>query len=804
MEHIEKAKTLVAQMTLAEKANLCSGKDFWMMKGVERLGLPEIMVTDGPHGLRKQRADADHLGINQSVPAVCFPTASATACSFDRQLLTEIGQAIAEECRQESVAVLLGPGINIKRSPLCGRNFEYFSEDPFVSGELGAAFIDGVQSQNVGVSLKHFAANNQEKRRMVVDSVVDERTLREIYLAGFEQAVKKARPWTVMCSYNRLFGQFASVNKRLLTEILRDEWGFEGVVVSDWGATANRVRGLEAGLDLEMPHLEGTNDARIVQAVESGMLPVEILDAAAVRLTAMILRAQERQAFRYDADAHHALARRAAAQSAVLLKNEDNILPGRADQKAAVIGAFAVTPRYQGAGSSKIQPLRLDSARDELKKLGLDIEYAEGYRLDTDLPDEALVQEACRVAEGKDIVYIFAGLPDRYEAETFDRESMKMPESHVRLIEAVSRVNQHVVVILHGGAPMELVWADGVQGILLMYLGGEACGGACADLLLGVVNPGGKLAETWPFTAADASSHVYFPGYPLTVEYREGLFVGYRYYDTAQKAVRYPFGYGLAYTRFEYSNLRLSADQIKDSDTLTVSCTVTNVGSRAGSEAVQLYVSRKGSVIIRAEQELKGFEKLYLEAGQSQEVRFTLSGRDFAYYNTELGGWHVEDGEYEVRASASSRDLRLSARVRVVSSVHAHLPDLRATAPCYYDLSGGMQVSDDEFKALLGRPIPARERQKGAPHTINSSLTDIQDKWLGRQIWNYMRKQIDTVMKDDPEMKMLAENMLVDAPLRALTMMSNGGMSVAQVEGLVEILNGHLVAGIKLLMKRKP
>jgi beta-glucosidase len=797
----EKATSLVAQMTQTEKASLCSGKNFWYLKGIERLGLPEIMVTDGPHGLRKQQADADQLGINQSVPAVCFPTASAVACSFDRHLLHEIGKTIAEECRQENVAILLGPGINIKRSPLCGRNFEYYSEDPTVTGELAAAFIEGVQSQNVGVSLKHFAANNQEKRRMTIDSVIDERTLREIYLTGFELAIKKAKPWTVMCSYNRISGEFASQNKRLLTEILRQEWGFEGVVMSDWGATVERVKGLDAGLDLEMPHLEGTNDARIVQAVENGTLSKQALDATAIRLTELILRSGERHPFSYDAEEHRTFARRAAAQSAVLLKNEGDILPGKANDRAAVIGAFAVQPRYQGTGSSKIQPIKLDSALEELKRLGLNAEYADGYHLDSDLTDDALLQEACRIAKGKDIIYIFAGLPDSYEAETFDRDSMAMPESHVALIKAVSQVNQHVVVILHGGAPMEMPWADLVSGILLMYLGGEACGGACADLLLGKVNPSGKLAETWPFTEADSPSHDYFPGYPLTVEYRENLFVGYRYYDAAKKEVRYPFGYGLSYTQFEYSNIQVSAKSIKDTDELTVSCIIKNIGTCAGSEIAQLYVSCIDSRIIRAEQELKGFEKVYLEAGECREISFSLSKRDLAYYNVELASWHVESSAYEVRIGASSRDIRLACQVQVESTLEAKLPDLRAIAPCYYDLSKGLRVSDQEFAALLGRPIPPRERQKGSPHTINSTMTDIQDKWLGRQLVGYMKKQMDKLSEDSPDLKLMAEKILPDMPLRFMTM-STGGMSIAQVEGLVDILNGHLIRGLRLMLKK--
>ena len=806
MNDHEKAKALVAKMTLEEKASLCSGKNFWLLKGIDRLGVPEIMVTDGPHGLRKQLTDAEKASLNQSVPAVCFPTAAATACSFDRDLLREIGKTIGEECRQEDVVVLLGPGVNIKRSPLCGRNFEYFSEDPLLAGEMGAAFIDGVQSQNVGVSIKHFAANNQEKARMVSESVMDERTLREIYLAAFERAVKKSAPWTVMCSYNRLFGEFASQSHLLLTDILRDEWGFKGVVMSDWGATVDRVKGLAAGLDLEMPFTGDLNDRRIVAAVKNGELPAETLDTAALRMTELILRSLKRKPFTYDADKHHQVARYAAAQSAVLLKNENGLLPGSIKQKAAIIGAFAKIPRYQGTGSSKINPIKLDNACEELQKLGLEFDYADGYPLVSDIPDPEMIDEACKIASGKDIVYLFAGLPDRYEAESFDRENLSMPENHNRLIEAVAAVNKHVVVVLLGGAPMEIPWADEVQAILMMYLGGEACGGACADLLLGRVNPGGKLAESWPLTLEDNPSYKYFPGYAKSVEYREALFVGYRYYDKAKKPVRYPFGYGLSYSKFDYKNLRISKKKIKDSESLTVTCMVENTGKVAGSEVVQLYVACLGSKIIRPEQELRDFEKVDLQPGESREVTFTLSKRSFAYYNTTICDWHVESGEYEFRVSASSQDVRLSGKVQVQSTVEATLPDLHRELPCYYDLRKGIHVTDLQFTGLLGRPIPPRERQPGELHSINSTFTDIQDKWLGRKLLAIIRGEINKMPGEDADFKLMVENMIMDAPLRFLTMMSGGGgekgFSLQQIEGLVDLLNRKPARGLLGFLKK--
>jgi len=797
----EKARELVAKMTLEEKASLCSGKDFWYLKNIERLGLPAIMLTDGPHGLRKQLSSSEDLGISENVPAVCFPTAAAMACSFDPNLLHEVGKAIAQECLQEGVSVLLGPGMNIKRSPLCGRNFEYYSEDPYLSGRLAAAFIEGVQSRGVGTSLKHFAANNQEKRRLTVDAVMDERTFREIYLAGFEYAVKKASPWTVMCSYNRVFGEFASQNDYLLTRILREEWGFEGLVVSDWGAVVDRVKALAAGLDLEMPHLGPTHDERVAQAVADGKIPVEVLDHAAENVTTLILRSQSHESCRYDASAHHALARRAAAESAVLLKNADHLLPGSTSATAAVIGAFARIPRYQGSGSSRITPIQVDDACVELEKLGLHLEYTEGYREASDLPDDTLIAEACRTAAGKDIVYLFAGLPDRYESETFDREHLSLPQSHNRLIEAVSEVNRNVVVILYCGGVVELPWADKVKSILLLQLGGEAVGGAAADLLLGLVNPSGKLAESWPLKLEDNPSYNYFPGFPLTVEYREALFVGYRYYDSARVSVRFPFGFGLSYTSFGLNDLRLSSDEISDGDTLQVSCRVTNTGSRAGSEVVQLYVAKKDSVIIRAEQELKRFVKVHLAPGENRKVQFDLSSRDFAYYNVHLSGWHVEEGDYEIRVGSSSRNIQLKQSLRLTTKIKADLPDMRQETPSYYSLPQGLIVSDEEFSRLLGRALPPRERVKGSPHTINSTITDIQDNSFGRILKGVLDRKVTKLGAKDPFLKTMAEKIINDMPLRFLTMLGRDSMSILQVEGLVDLLNGRVLKGIRKLRK---
>ena len=792
------AKELVKKMTLEEKAGLCSGHDFWHLKSVERLGLNKIMVTDGPHGLRKQAEDADHLGINDSVPATCFPTACTTACSFDRELMFEIGKAIGEECQQEKVSVILGPGVNIKRSPLCGRNFEYVSEDPYIAGQIAAALISGVQSQGVGTSLKHFAANNQEKGRMISNSVIDERALREIYLAGFEEAVKSAKPWTVMCSYNLLNGTYASENKTLLTDILRTEWGFKGLVVTDWGATSDRVKGVEAGLDLEMPSTNGINDTLIVKAVKEGKLSEETLDKIVERVVELILKAQENQKpdFVYDKVAHHNLAVKAAEQSAVLLKNEGGILPASVESDILVVGAFAKTPRYQGAGSSKINPTQLDNAFDAIKALDGKVEYVPGYCLKDHSIHEDMIAEACKAAAGKEKVFIFAGLPDEYESEGFDRTNLDMPESHNKLIEEVAKVNENVVVILLCGAPIVMPWADKVKGILLAYLGGQGTGTACANLLYGKANPSGKLAETFPAALEDNPSINYFPGGTRSVEYRESIFVGYRYYDKIQKNVAYPFGYGLSYTEFEYSDLNVTGENCD----LMVEVTVTNTGKISGAEVVQLYVAKGESKIFRAEKEIKGFEKVFLAPGDSKQVSFKLNSRSFAYYNAEISNWAVEDGAYEIKVGASSQDIRLSAKVEVSGDEEENkIAYLEAVAPVYFNLpQGSLEVSDKEFEALYGRELPPSERIPGSPFTLNSSMEEIQCTRTGQQVLGMLQAQMaqmfggDDNEDGDNDIAKMMEAMVMDMPLRNLIMMSQGQLGTDQLNEMICLMNEEL------------
>ncbi len=799
---MSKAKELVDQMTLEEKASLCSGLDFWHMKGVERLGLPSLMVTDGPHGLRKQAGDADHLGINESVPATCFPTASATAGSFDTELMREIGVALGEECQQEDVAVLLGPGANIKRSPLCGRNFEYISEDPYVTGEMAAALIAGVQSQGVGTSMKHFAANNQEWCRMTGNSVVDERALREIYLSGFEKAVKQSQPWTLMCSYNRLNGTYASENKWLLTDVLRDEWGFAGAVMTDWGATNERVAGVKAGLDLEMPSSDGYNDAEIVAAVKAGELQEEQLDKVVIRVVELIEKARDarRQGFRYDAEAHHALARKAAARSCVLLENKDHILPLDQERSVAVIGQFAKTPRYQGAGSSKINPIRIDNACDALNEAGIAYSYAEGYSLERGAqPDEAKIQEACKAAAGKDVVLLFAGLPDEYESEGFDRDTLAMPDAHNQLIEAVAAVNPNVVVVLQLGAPVVMPWADRVKGILVSYLGGQAGGSGCVDVLTGKENPSGRLAETWPEQLADTPAYAYFPGGTKSVQYRESIYVGYHYYDKVGKSVAYPFGYGLSYTDFEYSDLQISETAVR--------VTVKNTGRVKGAEVVQLYIGREQGKVFRARRELKGFCKVYLEPGESREVEMKLDQRSFAYYNTAVHDWATEAGSYTIEVGASSRDIRLSGSIQVSGDgLEEKLAGLPEAAPVYFNLPGGeLAVPEKDFTALYGKSLPPLERPQGQPFDQNSTLNDLKETKIGQQMLKQMQEQAgDMVGGMGEDMDAMVDAMMMHMPLRAMMMMGGDAMTPKMMQGMIDMANGKMVSGMFKLWRGRP
>lgn len=754
-------KAIVKEMTLEEKAGMCSGKDFWHLKGVERLGIPEVMVSDGPHGLRKQAEEADHLGLNESIQAVCFPTACATACSFDRDLLQEMGERLGEECQAEDVSVILGPAVNIKRSPLCGRNFEYFSEDPYLASQMAASHIKGVQSKNVGTSIKHFAANNQEYRRMSCSSEIDERTFREIYLGAFETAVKEAKPDTVMCSYNKINGEFASENHRLLTEILREEWGFEGYVMSDWGAVNERVKGLKAGLDLEMPGSGGYTDKEIVEAVKNGDMDEAVLDTAVERILNVVFHfVDNRQKGTFDREADHRLAAKIAAESMVLLKNE-GILPLKPEgKKIAFIGKFAEQPRFQGGGSSHINSFKVTSALDAVKEV-TEVTYAQGYDIKEDKTDEKLHKEAVEAAREADIAVIFAGLPDAFESEGYDRVHMGMPQCQNTLISDIAKVQKNVVVVLHNGSPVEMPWADEVQGILEAYLCGEAVGQAEVDLLFGKANPCGKLAETVPYKLSDNPSYLYFPGDGKTVEYKEGVFVGYRYYDTKEMPVRYPFGYGLSYTTFAYRDMQVSAEEIKDTDTLKVSLKVKNTGDVAGKEIVQLYVADKTGAVSRPVKELKNFVKVELQPQEEKTVEMELDKRSFAWYSTELQDWYAATGEYEILAAASSRDVRLRKTIKVVSSqrlpLHVH--------------------ANTTISELLENP--------GTAAIIGKLAESLVEHMGGSQSGEERSAATEAIT---PEMSM---KMMENAPLRS--MRSFMGMNGEELEALIEKLRGAAV-----------
>lgn len=797
-------RELINMMTLEEKASLCSGEDFWHTKPIPRLDIPSIMVADGPHGLRKQISSKSGEGIGESEKATCFPTASASACSFDRDLMYEMGQALGEECLHQEVSVILGPGVNIKRSPLCGRNFEYISEDPFVTGEMAAAIISGIQSRNIGTSLKHYAANSQEKARMVCDSIIDERTLREIYLHGFEKAVKYAHPWTLMASYNAVNGTYASENQTLLTDILRSEWGFNGVVMSDWGAVNIRETALAAGLELEMPPSGGINDKRIVNAVKNGILPEEVLDKAVLRLLELISKPDGNQIPQKDTyQNNNILAKRIALESAVLLKN-DGILPADESQRVGVIGAFAKTPRYQGSGSSRINPTQVSNAYDAFVRNGIDFEYAEGYRLDIDKTDSFLLDKALETARDKDIVFIFVGLPDEYESEGYDRTHLDLPESHNRLISEIAGINKHVAVILYGGSPFVMPWLPEVQSVLMCYLPGQAAGDAAFDLLFGRAVPCGKLAETFPVFLSDNPSYPYY-GAINTVEYRESIFVGYRYYDTANKSVLFPFGFGLSYSTFVYRNLSLSSTEFADEDTIQVTMDVENTGNFDASEIVQIYVQPPVSRIFKAKKELKGFAKIALKKGETGKISINLDKRSFAYFNVNLHDWHVESGEYIILAGASSRDIRLSAALLVTSVPDSVvIPDYRNLAPAYYSLeNNNLVIPKQQFEYVYGANMPSLTPAKKGRYHLNSTLTELDNSFVGRIFVRKIHKRFEALYEDDPrpdEIRMM-NAMFADMPLRALVNFSGGELGFEALDGLILMMNGHLFRGFLSLWK---
>lgn len=766
-------ETILQQMTLEDKIALCSGENFWETKKYEQYGIPSLFMCDGPHGLRKQENAADMLGVNESRKATCFPAEVTTAGSWDPELLTAIGSAIGQEAREQGVGLVLGPGVNLKRNPLCGRNFEYFSEDPYLAGKLAAGFIRGAEAQGIGTSLKHFAANSQELSRFTSDSVLDERTLRELYMTAFEIAVKEGHPSTLMCAYPKLNDVHCSDSKALLTDILRTEWGFSGLVVTDWGAMNDRIEGFRAGCDLNMPGGSDYMEKEVLQAVKNGTLPESCVDDSARRVLKLVFRAAEtlKNPAHCDYEAHHVLAKRAALEGAVLLKNEDGILPLKKDAKIAVIGAMAKSIRYQGSGSSHINPTKLSQPLDFLP----DALYAPGCD-DRGATTEDLLSQAAKTAQEAEIAVIFAGLPDRYESEGFDRADMKMPDGQLRMIDAVTAANPNTVVVLLSGSAVECPWADRVKGILYMGLPGQAGGEAVADLLCGRANPSGKLAESWPLSYADVpSSEIY--GKIDDALYEEGLYVGYRYYEKSGVAVRWPFGYGLSYTTFAYSDLTVDGN--------AVSVAVKNTGSFAGAEVVQLYLYAPQDGLHRPLRELKGFRKVFLQPGEAQTVTFILTDRSFALW---ADGWKVPGGMYAVQIGNLSADLEIAGET---------LPVPGWQAGSFYESCTG-KPDQAQWEAMLGRRYAPPVLKKGS-FTMDNTVLEMKDYSL---IMKIMFKAVEaTIAKgfggkkdyENPEFRMLM-NSSAGSPLRSMQI--SGGMKGGVLPGMLEMANGHFFRGL--------
>ena len=743
------AQDVLMKMTLQEKAAFCSGRDFWHTKAIERLGIPSIMMCDGPHGLRKQEGEGDHLGINKSIETVCYPTAAALASSFDREVMAQLGEALGRECQAENVGMLLGPGLNIKRSPLCGRNFEYFSEDPFLAGEMGAAYVKALQKEGVAACAKHFACNSQETRRMSGTSQVDERTLHEIYLPAFESVVKEGKTRSIMCAYNGINGEFCAENKTLLTDILRDLWGYDGFVVTDWGAVKDRAKGITAGVDLEMPGGPNATGEEIMKAVQDGTLSEADLDKAVLRLLRFVQETMEQRKPEtvIDRDENRALARKLAAECAVLMKN-DGALPLKEDQAVAFIGEFAEKPRYQGAGSSHINVPHPVSA---LEAAGSSVPYARGYDAHSNTTDPALLSAAVETAKNADIPVIFAGLPDAFETEGADREHMRLPDNQNELIAAVAAANPRTVVVLHGGSPVELPWLGQVSAVLCMYLGGEQVGAAAVGLLYGRSNPDGHLAETWPIRLQDNPSYLNFPGEDGVVNYAEGIYVGYRYYDKKETPVLFPFGHGLSYTQFEYRDLRVDKESIHDTEMVKVTVAVKNVGTCPGKTAVQLYVRDVESTVRRPVRELKAFEKIFLWPGEFREVSFSLDKRAFAYWEPRCHDFFVESGEFVIEIGESSRDIRCEKAIRVEGTALLSFTVTETTTI-------GQLMKHPKGKAIIGQMM-------GSSAMSHADQTESMGEGSERMM----------------------QQMMLDIPLGALV--SYGRLTPEKLKALIETLN---------------
>lgn len=802
MNLYEEASSIVKKLSLEEKCKFCCGVDFWHSFGIDGMNIPSIMLCDGPHGLRKEDPDSLMFMSPKVIKSTCFPTATALASTFDEELINRMGKALGEECRKEDVAVLLSPGINIKRVPICGRNFEYFSEDPYLSGKMSAALIRGIQSKGVAACLKHFAGNNQEKYRMTINSIIDERALREIYLKGFEIAIKEAHPWSVMMAYNRLNGQYCCENKYLIQNILRNELSYKGCIISDWGGVNDIISSINNGLNLEMPGYKDDYYRVLQKAVENNQLDEKILNESVTKVIELILKYKEGKKIPYKCNfkEHIDLAQKIAESSAVLLKNDDNILPGNNSQKIGIIGRLAKEPVYQGLGSSHVNPNTIDNAYDVFGDNNCNINYADGYSLENDEIDEVLLKESIKVAKNKDIVYLFIGLPKYYEAEGYDRKNLKLPKSHDNLVYEISKVNKNLVVILQGGSVMEMPWSHIPKAILLTHLSGCRGGNATVNLLLGKQNPSGKLSETYANTLEDYPSMKFYPGDNNYVEYRGSIFVGYRYFDSADINVKYPFGFGLSYTTFEYSSMKI---KYNNDNNMEVSIIITNIGNMEGKEVVQLYISCLYSKLFRAKQELKGFKKINLKPKESKEVIFILDEDCFAYYNIQSHQYEVEEGQYGISIGSSCRDIKFSTVVNKRGNSVKTI-EYKAKSPSYYEIyKNKLNPTESEFENIYNKKLPIIANQI-YPFTTNSTINDIKNTYGGDLIISAINKKAYKFVSGDKAMEITVEESLNDQPFRLMAMVTRGAINRKSIQGFVDLLNKHYIKGfLQILRNRK-
>lgn len=792
-------KELIGRMTLEEKAVLMSGKDFWQSQEIEHLGIKNMFLADGPHGIRKQTAAADHLGLNPSEPATCFPTAATVANSWNEELSEKIGEYLGKEAVTQKVNVLLGPGINMKRNPLCGRNFEYFSEDPYLAGKLAAGYIRGIQSHGISACVKHFAVNNQEERRMVIDTIVDERTLREIYLTAFEIAVNEGNTKSIMSSYNMLNGTFTNENIHLMKDILREEWKFDGVVVTDWGGCNDRVAGLIAGNELEMPTTAGESNQEIINAIKSGKVKEEVLDECVDRLLHLIFetnKALENNQVEFNKEEHHKMARKVAEESIVLLKNEGRILPLDGSKNVAIIGDFAKKARYQGAGSSIVNPTILDSTIECFNKLGLiNIGYEPGYDR-YGKKDNKKIQRACNLAKEADVVLLYIGLDEVTEAEGLDRQEMQIPQNQIDLLNELYEVNKNIIVVLSCGSAVEMPWINKAKGLVHAYLSGQAGAEAILRVITGKVNPSGKLAETYPLKYEDTSSFKYFPGKEVSVEYREGIFIGYRYYDTANVDVLFPFGYGLSYTTFEYSDIKV--------DDNGVSFKIKNTGNIDGMEVAQLYVGCKSDEIFRAKKELKGFVKVFIKAGELKDLRINFDDKTFRYFNIKTNRWEVETANYEIMIGASSAEIKLKDII-LVKGTEAPLPYNKNILKSYY-LGKVNDISTHEFRNLIGGEIPNSKWDRTKELGYNDTVAQCQyaKGLVARLVFKCIKFSHSLLTKIG---KRETANMIMMSvyhmPFRGIARLTGGIINMPMLDGVLMMVNGHFFKGMKHFLKER-